>query len=113
MKTKQFISLLLISLFALTVFAGKKSVSFNVMVADKAKKEVIKKIKKQEGVLSAKSDDKISAIVIEYDDAKTDINTLTNAFKSAGVYACPVGESCANKPGGCLNNKPTTTNTMR
>lgn len=113
MKTKKIIALLIISLFSLSVFAGKKSVSFNVMVAEKAKKDVIKKIKKQDGVLSAKSDEKLSAIVVEYDDSKTDINTITNAFKSAGVYACPVGESCANKPGGCLNNKPTTTNTMR
>jgi hypothetical protein len=52
-------------------------------------------------------------VEIEYDDTKTDITALTDAFKSFGVYASPVGESCANKPGGCLNNKPTTTNTMR
>lgn len=113
MKSKQLLTILFFSLFSLSVVAAKKSITFNVMVSDKAKKEVIKKIKKQQGVYSAKAVDKMGAVQVEYDDAKTDINTITEAFKKAGVYACPVGESCANKPGGCLNNKPTTTNTMR
>ena len=113
MKTKRIFTLLLISFLTIMVYAGKKSITFNVMVAEKAKKAVMKKIKKQSGVYTVKSDNKMGAVVVEYDDAKTDINTLTNAFKAAGVYASPVGENCANKPGGCLNNKPTTTNTMR
>ena len=113
MQTKRLLIVLFFSFFTVLAFAGKKSVTFNVMVADKAKKDVMKKIKKQTGVYSVKSNDKMGAVVVEYDDAETSVNTLTTAFQTAGVYASPVGENCATKPGGCLNNKPTTTNTMR
>jgi len=114
MKTKRTLTILFISLFALSVFAAKKSVSFNVMISDsKGKSTVEKRMKSQTGVMSVKANPQMGTVAIEYDDTKTDVNALVGAFKSAGFYASPVGESCANKPGGCLNNKPTTTNTMR
>jgi copper chaperone CopZ len=114
MRTKRTLMILLIGLLTLSAFAAKKSVTFNVMIADsKGEKAVKKALKAQPGVESVKADSKTGSVAIEYDDTKTDIGKLSNAFKSAGYYASPVGESCANKPGGCLNNAPTTTNTMR
>ncbi len=113
MKTKRILTLLFVGLLTIMLFAGKKTITFNVMVADKAKKVVMKKIKKQKGVYSVKTDKKMGSVIVEYNDKKTNINTIAGVFESSGVYASPVGQNCANKPGGCLNNKPTTNNTMR
>jgi len=114
MRTKRTFMMLLVGLSLLSTYAAKKSVTFNVMISDsKGEKAVQKNLKAQPGVSSVKANSKTGTTVVEYDDAKTDVAKLTSAFKSAGFYASPLGECCANKPGGCLNNAPTTTNTMR
>lgn len=100
--------------FAVFSFAVKKSVTFNVMISDGSGEKAVRKLmKEQNGVYKTKADCKTGSVEIEYDDEKTNVAELTTAFKKGGFYASPVGENCANKPGGCLNNAPTTTNIMR
>lgn len=104
----------MLSMMVSFLFAAKKTVQFNVMISDNGgKKKVEKHMKKQNGISSVKADAKMGMATIVYDDSETDINAISSAFRSAGFYASPVGENCATKPGGCLNNTPTTTNTMR
>ncbi len=113
MKTKGLLLLLLLSVFTVS-FAAKKSVSYNVMMNSKKDAKVVKKqLKAIDGVTSVKTDVKTGQVDVYYKDDKTTISKISAGFKTAGYYASPIGENCANKPGGCLNNKPTTTNTMR
>jgi phosphate starvation-inducible membrane PsiE len=59
MKTNKLFTLLLLSIFTLSVFASKKTVTFNAMITNsKSKKEIVKKMKKQPGVSSCKADEK-------------------------------------------------------
>lgn len=112
-RNKLFIAALLCML-SMSIFAGNKSVSYNVMISDKSGEKAVKNCMKAiDGVESVKTEAKTGMVHVEYDDEKTDISTITQAFKNAKIYASPIGENCASKPGGCLNNKPTTTNTMR
>lgn len=114
MKLKHILSIAALSLLTLSLFAGEKSVSYNAMISDKAGEKAVKNcLKAIDGVESVKTDAKTGTVHVFYDDTKTDVPTITNAFKTAKVYASPIGENCANKPGGCLNNKPTQVNTMR
>ncbi len=115
MNTRRVIvSFLLYFFFTIGLFAGKSSVSFNVMVTDSQNEKKIEKIiKSQKGVHSVKASAKKGSVIVEYDDSETNIATLTAAFKNAGYYASPIGENCALKKGGCLNNAPTTVNTMK
>lgn len=112
-KNKLFIAALL-CILSISVLAETKSVSYNVMVSDKAGEKAVKRcLKAVDGVKSVKTEAKTGTVHVFYNDEKTNISKITNAFKEARIYASPIGENCANKPGGCLNNKPTTTNTMR
>jgi copper chaperone CopZ len=115
MKTNRLITSIIIGCFFTTgLFAGRNSVSFNVMMTDsQSEKKVEKAIKSQKGVRSVKASAKKGTVAVEYEDAETNISTLTAAFKEAGYYASPIGENCALKKGGCLNNAPTTINTMK
>ncbi len=84
------------------------------MMADsQSEKKVEKAIKSQKGVRSVKASAKKGSVIVEYEDTETNVTTLTSAFKEAGYYASPIGENCALKKGGCLNNAPTTINTMK
>lgn len=99
---------------SMNIFAETKSVSYNAMISDKAGEKAVKRcLEGVDGVKSVKTEAKTGMVHVFYNDEKTDIAKITNAFKEARIYASPVGENCATKPGGCLNNKPTTTNTMR
>lgn len=112
--TRRIIAISLVAFFSLTLFAGRKTIQFNAMISNgKSKKAVEKHLKAAEGVKSVKINASTGTVEIGYDDEKCNVNKIANAFKSAGVYASPVGENCANKPGGCLNNAPTTTNSMK
>ncbi len=113
MKTKNLLLLLLLSAFTVS-FAAKKSVSYNVMMNNKKDAKVVKKqLKSIDGVTSVKTNVQTGQVDVYYNDDETTIPKISAGFKTAGYYASPIGENCANKPGGCLNNKPTTTNTMR
>src|SRR5574344_1984083 len=108
MKTNKLIVLLLAASLSISAYAGKNTVQFNAMVSNK--KAVEKMLEGQNGVKSAKVNQKTGTIDIVFDDTKTDISQIGSALSSAGIYASPVGENCATKPGGCLNNPPKTTN---
>ncbi|MDR1678336.1 MAG: hypothetical protein LBR81_00970 [Prevotellaceae bacterium] len=111
---KRILSIALIALVSISAFAAKKSVSFNAMMSGKKGEKAVKQaMKSVSGVTSVKTDGKTGVVDVFYDDKKTNIAVISNAFKTAGIYASPIGENCALKPGGCLNNAPTTTNTMR
>ncbi|MBO7202823.1 MAG: cation transporter [Paludibacteraceae bacterium] len=110
---KKLIITLVAFCFSIATFAAKNSVQFNAMISKSSKKKVEKFIKKQPGIISIKTDMKMGLVTVVFDDSKTNVNAISGAFRSAGVFASAIGENCANKPGGCLNNAPKTTNTMR
>lgn len=92
----------------------KQSVTFNVLMhCNACKTKIEKEIGYAPGVSNIKIDLKQNTVTIAYNDAKTNIKTLSEAFKKIGYTAFPVGENCATKKGGCLNNAPTEINTMR
>lgn len=94
-------------------FAASKA-QFNAMVGSKAAKNRIEQVAKTiPGVKGVNVDTKQGLVEISYDEKKTSLSQIASALSAAGVYASSIGENCANKPGGCLNNAPTVTNTMR
>ncbi len=112
MNLKQISLLFVAAAFSVSLWAGTKTVQFNAMISGN-KGTVEKSLKATKGVKSVKINTKAGIVEVNYDDSQTDINALCGVFRSAGVYASPIGENCATKPGGCLNNTPTSTNTMK
>jgi copper chaperone CopZ len=93
---------------------SKKTILFNVsMHCHSCEKKIEKNLSYEPGVMKLKTNLKDNTVEITYNENKTDIETLMKAFKKIGYSAFPVGESCANKKGGCLNNSPTQINTMK
>lgn len=112
---KQTLLLIVLSIvLSLPVYSGTQDVSFNAMVTNKAAKKNVKSVLKNvNGVKKVKIDEKMGVVAVFYDDKKTNVGIIQGAMNAAGIYATSIGENCALKPGGCLNNLPTTTNTMR
>ncbi|MCR5298406.1 MAG: cation transporter [Paludibacteraceae bacterium] len=97
----------------LFTYATSKA-QFNAMVGSKAAKNRIEQVAKTiPGVKGVNVNTKQGLVEISYDEKKTSLTQISSALSAAGVYASSLGENCANKPGGCLNNAPTVTNTMR
>lgn len=114
-KIKQVLILsVLMSALSIPVISGTQDVSFNAMVTNSTAKKTVKNVLKDiDGVKKVKIDGKKGIVAVFYDDRKTNVSIIQGAMNAAGIYATSIGENCALKPGGCLNNMPTTTNTMK
>lgn len=96
---------------AVNLFAGTKSAQFNAMIPNK--KAVVSYVKGIPGVKSVKVDQKKGVVTVKYNDKETTLANISGAMSAVGIQSSSIGENCALKPGGCLNNAPTVTNTMR
>ena len=108
---KKIFAVMCVAAIAQFAVAGTKSVQFNAMIPNK--KVVSEYIKNIPGVKGVKIDQKRGEVTVKYDDSKPSIGSISSAMSAAGIHASSLGENCALKPGGCLNNTPTVTNTMR
>ncbi|MBE6322616.1 MAG: hypothetical protein J6K01_06520 [Paludibacteraceae bacterium] len=108
---KKVFILLCSAFMAANLFAGTKSAQFNAMIPNK--KAVVSYVKGIPGVKSVKVDQKKGVVTVKYNDKETTLANISGAMSAAGIQSSSIGENCALKPGGCLNNAPTVTNTMR
>ena len=114
MQLRRFILVVLGLWLGLIASAENKTVCFNVVAKGKINKtELIKTLKKEAGTRSVKINVKEAMLTITYDDTKTSPEKFMGILAALGYYASPLGENCAAKPGGCLNNKPVIPNSMK
>lgn len=111
---KYLLTILFATVASVFAMGGTQDVSFQAMVTNSAAKKQVKSVLKSiPGVKKVKIDSKMGVVAVFYNDTKTNVAEIQGAMNAAGIYATSIGENCALKPGGCLNNRPTTTNTMR